>query len=96
MATVVFSCARSGAVKYIHADEAAPYAAALGTPSIARASHVEPTPSSEWTADMAPVDGPVLGPFPTRSAALQAETAWLLTHHLGAPAPAGETPCPSR
>ena len=50
---------------------------ALGAVSIRRASHVEPTPSGEWTADMSPMNGPVLGPFALRSEALKAEVAWL-------------------
>ncbi len=44
---------------------------------ITRASHVEPGPDGGWTADMAPVGGGVLGPFPRRADALQAEQAWL-------------------
>lgn len=42
---------------------------------VERASHVEPTPQGTWTAEM--VAGPVLGPFSTRSEALDAERAWL-------------------
>jgi len=43
-----------------------------------RASHVEPLRAGGgWSADMAPVGGPVLGPFATRAAALAAERAWL-------------------
>ena len=34
-------------------------------------------PTGMWYADLAPVRGPVLGPFPQRSDALQAEVAWL-------------------
>lgn len=49
----------------------------LGEPIIRRASHVEPMPDGQWTADLRPVHGPVLGPFPTRSLALGAEVAWL-------------------
>ena len=49
----------------------------LGQPTISRASHVEPTAEGNWTADLAPVDGPLLGPFATRSQALDAEWAWL-------------------
>ena len=49
----------------------------LGHVQIERASHVEPTDDAEWTADLAPVGGPVLGPFPLRSEALNAEIAWL-------------------
>jgi hypothetical protein len=54
--------------------------AALGAMSIARASHVEPDPAGRWLADLAPVGGPVLGPFALRSEALVAERAWL-DHH---------------
>jgi hypothetical protein len=36
--------------------------AALGELSIERASHVEPTPDGQWTADLSPVEGPILGP----------------------------------
>lgn len=50
--------------------------AAVGQLTIRRGSHVEPA-AGGWTADMSPVDGPVLGPFPTRSEALRAEVAWL-------------------
>lgn len=50
---------------------------ALGSLSISRASHVEPTPEGKWTADMSPCGGPLLGPFEFRSEALSAEVAWL-------------------
>ena len=55
---------------------------AIGQPLIKRGSHVEPTTDGKWTADMAPVDGPVLGPFRCRSNALNAERAWLETNWL--------------
>ena len=54
----------------------------LGTPEITRGSHVEPTIEGQWTADLSPVVGPLLGPFPNRSAALAAEVDWLNTHWL--------------
>lgn len=50
---------------------------------IRRASHVEPVAGGGWTADLSPVNGPVLGPFATRRDALKAEVAWLaaqMTH----------------
>ena len=50
---------------------------ALGTATIARASHVEPSPTGQWSADLSPVAGPCLGPFKLRSQALAAEEAWL-------------------
>ena len=37
---------------------------------ITRASHVEPDMDGFWWADMGPVDGPVLGPFRSRTEAL--------------------------
>jgi hypothetical protein len=42
-----------------------------------RASHVEPADGGGWTADMSPVNGPVLGPFRLREEALDAEVEWL-------------------
>ena len=55
---------------------------ALGKPVIRRASHVEPTPDGQWTADLSPVAGPALGPFASRSQALEAESRWLGRHWL--------------
>lgn len=48
-----------------------------GEGTITRASHVEPTSEGLWTADLSPVEGPVLGPFSTRKEALAAEIIWL-------------------
>jgi hypothetical protein len=49
---------------------------------VTRASHVEPSSTKPgwWEADMAPSDGPVLGPFRLRAEALQAEREWLREH----------------
>ncbi len=49
----------------------------IGTLKITRASHVEPDAKGYWWADMRPVEGPVLGPFRSRSEALGAEREWL-------------------
>ena len=49
----------------------------IGRLSITRASHVEPDAEGYWWADMGPVDGPVLGPFRSRTEALGAEREWL-------------------
>lgn len=49
----------------------------LGSAVIRRASHVEPSDSGQWTADLSPVGGPILGPYDTRTAALVAEVDWL-------------------
>ena len=54
----------------------------LGTLHVRRASHVEPDEHGSWHADLSPVGGPRLGPFPCRSAALKAEESWLEQHWL--------------
>lgn len=59
----------------------------LGTPTITRASHVEPDVSGTWWAEMHPVGGPRLGPFARRSEALTAERDWLECHWLTADEP---------
>ncbi|MEX0585626.1 MAG: hypothetical protein WD176_03215 [Pirellulales bacterium] len=56
----------------------------LGQLSIARGSHVEPDCHGRWFANLAPVSGPLLGPFMVRSEALAAEQAWLEAHWLTA------------
>ena len=66
----------------------------LGRLEIRRGSHVEPTLHGQWTADMSPVNGPVLGPFELRSVALQAERDWLHQHWLqSAPAEIESSDC---
>ncbi|MFM9196218.1 MAG: hypothetical protein ACKOWG_10840 [Planctomycetia bacterium] len=50
----------------------------IGKLQITRASHVEPDAEGYWWAEMGPVGGPVLGPFKSRTAALEAERGWLL------------------
>ena len=54
----------------------------LGLLHIKRGSHVEPDDTGNWFADLEPVEGPSLGPFPNRSAALSAERTWLEQHWL--------------
>lgn len=51
--------------------------ARFGHLQIRRASYVEPDPEGNWYADLGPSGGPHLGPFASRSLALQAERAWL-------------------
>ena len=65
----------AGGIRCLY-DETLPLAE-LGRLSIQRGSHVEPDDASQWVADLAPVGGPQLGPFCTRSAALNAEREWL-------------------
>ena len=57
---------------------------ALGAMSIQRASHVEPDELGQWWADLAPMNGPRLGPFARRSEALQAEQVWLENFEIDA------------
>jgi hypothetical protein len=72
-----------GTVEFLYEDGLRPLLE-LGSATITRASHVEPTPDSGWTADLSPRCGPRLGPFTLRQEALDAERAWLETHRLGA------------
>ena len=65
----------NGDLRFIYDDEIASLLS-HGVSTIRRASHVEPS-GNGWTADMTPVDGPVLGPFALRHDALTAEVAWL-------------------
>ena len=51
--------------------------AELGHSTIRRASHVEPNRDGQWEADLSLSGGPRLGPFRTRSEALNAEISWL-------------------
>lgn len=72
---LTLSISPTGEVRFIYSDDAR---ALLdeGMSRIERASHVEPC-GTTWTADMAPVGGPILGPFATRADALAAEVVWL-------------------
>ncbi len=71
----------AGGVRCLY-DETLPLTE-LGRLSIQRGSHVEPNEAGQWTADLSPVGGPHLGPFATRSAALNAEREWLEQNWLG-------------
>jgi hypothetical protein len=65
----------SGQVRCLYSEAIA--LSHLGDCSICRASLVEPTCEGMRLADLAPVKGPVLGPFDCRSDALAAEGQWL-------------------
>lgn len=54
----------------------------IGRVEIRRGSHVEPNSDGTWSADLSPVDGPMLGPFPVRSQAIEAEIDWLMKNWL--------------
>lgn len=49
-----------------------------------RASHVEPCETG-WSADLTPVNGPVIGPYETRQEALDAEVKWLEENKIPIP-----------
>jgi hypothetical protein len=66
---------RDGRVRCVYAE--AIDLSAIGQLDIRRGSHVEPDGDGRWLADLAPVDGPMLGPFQRRSQALAAEQRWL-------------------
>ena len=70
----------NGSVRCLYGEEID--LACLGSLTIRRASHVEPDANGRWLADLAPLEGPVLGPFSCRSEALAAESEWLTTHWL--------------
>lgn len=70
----------SGQVRCVYGEEVDLHQ--LGKVLISRGSHVEPTPDGQWTVNLSPVQGPVLGPFPTRSEARAVEVAWLNEHWL--------------
>ena len=59
-----------------------------GDACVRRASNVEPGDPAknqdtlQWFADLAPVHGPILGGFDTRSEALDAEVEWINTNLL--------------
>jgi hypothetical protein len=66
-----------GHVQFVYSDDLADLLDE-GTVAVCRVSHVEfDNDLKGWTADMSPVDGPVLGPFNTRAEGLVAEREWL-------------------
>lgn len=55
---------------------------ANGKAEIKRVSSVEPTVDGRWTADLSPINGPVLGPYETRAEALESEVKYLIANVL--------------
>jgi len=66
----------AGRLQFVY-DDALSKLMDCGRPEVKRASHVEPDGPRRWVADMSPVNGPKIGPFPLRSQALSAERAYL-------------------
>ena len=95
MADFILDIAPNGDILAIY-DDALAGLLSQGVPTITRASHVEPTPSGKWIADMTPAiqqfklecDNPILGPFDLREEALRAERVWLEEKLFGVFAPA--------
>ena len=71
----------SGNARHIYNDKLQELGDALGSSTTKRASHVEPA-GNKWTADLSPVDGPVLGPYDTRAEALYWEVDYLETRNI--------------
>lgn len=74
-----------GAIQFL-LDDKMQALAKLGKVEASRASHVEPEVINgevKWFADLSPVRGPKLGPFDTRTIALDKEVAWLNENYLG-------------
>jgi hypothetical protein len=85
MRETVLAVNDAGELTFVWDDDVAELAAEIGDVRIRRSSHVEPvaTPAGpRWSADLSPVGGPLLGPFPLRTEALAAERSWL-EEHLG-------------
>jgi hypothetical protein len=79
MSTIVVE--PNGTIKLIYCDDLRGLLQD-GRVEIKRVSHVEPTADGRWTADLSPINGPVLGPYEMRQAALDAEVEWLNQHVL--------------
>ena len=75
--------APDGSIRFLWDDDLAPLLIE-GEASLFRASHIEPI-GTLWFADLALVDGPMLGPFTLRADALTAEAAWITAHILTDP-----------
>lgn len=72
-----------GRLLFVYDDTLQPLMS-LGPAQVRRASHVEPRADNSpvggegyWTADLSPIGGPRLGPFPLREQALAAERYFL-------------------
>lgn len=73
-----------GTVNFLYYDELKPLLA-IGDVDVARASHVDPEKTLDglkWFANLAPVNGPKLGPYETRTEAITGEIDWLTENYL--------------
>ena len=74
---------KDGQMRFVYSD-ALQGLMEQGKTTVRRASHVEPCEGG-WSADLSPVNGPVLGPFKKRQTALDAEVEWLKEHNTPVP-----------
>lgn len=70
-----------GTIRFVYDDELEALKH-IGPSHTRRASFVEPTDDSRWTADLSPIGGPIFGPFTLRKTALDAERDWIEEHAL--------------
>jgi hypothetical protein len=80
MKTLKLKISKDGQLSAIYSDDLTALMS-LGQSKIRRASHVEPTNQNqtfgvEWSVELVH-DGTVLGPFPSRAAALDAEVEYI-------------------
>ena len=85
MTRKVIHISRAGTIAFVH-DDRLRGLLNHGPARIRRASHVEPGDPAkgqdplQWYADMSLSGGGILGPFPSRAAALSAEVEWINAH----------------
>lgn len=73
-----------GTICALYYDELKPLLE-CGDAEVKRASHVDPEMTDsglKWFVDLAPSDGPKLGPFETRADAIDAEIQWLTENRM--------------
>lgn len=69
----------SGKIRHIYSDDLTGLFEEDGEVVTTRASNVEPD-GNLWSADLSPLNGPVLRGFRLRQEALDAETEWIREH----------------
>ena len=74
---------RGDTIRHIYSDDLLSLAS-QGKAVTARASHVEPG-NGGWMVDLTPVNGPIMGPYPRRDEALNAEVEWLNANKIPTP-----------
>lgn len=58
-----------------------------GNSTIQRASFLTQREDGQWMGHLLPIGGPLLGPYPTREGAVNAEREWITANWLPAPYP---------